>query len=389
VNLGESPALCGAGFFIIHLRKHLTIMDCITDIIGVTNNASIPFYNELSEEMQAAIAVSNSDLFMDALPGGIDLMAIDTQESMEFALQSALDAKTEAQKSLKADLLLAINSRFQPAKIKFNGQVGQRSVSGVLHTSGQYQGQRYRMIEAIAGNIKINAISLCLNGAATFNVYIHKVYAKDMSFVDEPLHTLEITTVAGSWTNATMPEGGITLPMEEDGHPLEYWIFYDRNEAGGLMPKNNNIRCGSCNGRDLTRALNAYMTYKGVAFSDTQRLHNVTADERGHGFSVSMEVGCDTDTVVCREYDKQEAIQQMMAWATRYKAGELWIEYIFKGAQVNRVNLQNREYLWGKRNHFRKEYEDRITAIANNLTLGETNCYTCKEDKIVKGTIYS
>lgn len=363
-------------------------MNCIADIIGVTESTDIPHYNDLSEEMQAAIAVSNSGLYMDALPGGIDLNEIDTQESMEFALQSALNASEEAQKTLKADLLLAINNRFQPAKVKFYGYIGERSVTGVFNTTANFEGHRYRMIEPIAGNVVINQIALCLNGANTFNVYVARCNAKSKA-IEAVLHTLPITTVSGQWSNATMPQGGITLPMEIYGVEQEYYIYYDRTEAGGLMPKNNNIKCGGCTAATVMKSLNAYMTYHGVSFNSLENLSNMKADQQGHGISIQAVVGCDTETVVCREYDKQEAIQQMMAWAARYKAGELWIEYIFKGAQVNRVNLQNREYLWGKRNHFRKEYEERITAIANNLTLGETNCYTCKDDKVIKGTIYS
>lgn len=362
-------------------------MDCLTDIVGVTGNTSIPFYADLSEEMQDAIAVSGSGLYMDALPGGIDLMTVDTQESMEFALQSALDAKEEAEKSLKSDLIVAINNRYQPAKIKFYGLIGERSVSGVLSTTGRYQAHRYRMIEPIAGNVQINQISLCLNGVATFNVYVGRCNVKSKA-IEEIVATVPITTVSGTWTNATLPEGGIAVPMEIYGTEQEIYVFYDRTEAGGLLPKNNTIKC-LCPGDNGKKALNAYMQYNGCVFNDKENLSSAKADQQGHGISVQAVVGCDTNTIVCREYEKQDNIQLMMAWGLRYKAGVLWIEYIFKGGQVNRVNLQNHEYLWGKRNHFQKQYEDRITAIANNLTLGETNCFTCKDDKVIKGTIYS
>jgi hypothetical protein len=365
--------------------------DCLLDIVGVTDSVAIPFYAGLQAQQKTDIALSSSGLFLDTMTGGIDLMGVDDAEYMAAVLDLGLKACKEASKALHDELLLAINNRFHPAKSKYDGFIGRRAVSATSNSTGLLQGQRYRMREAIAGLITINSIGVCVNGAATFNVYIGRCDAKDPAIV-ETLFTFPVTTIPNVFTNVNMASAGgvVKLDMEIKGVPQEYYIYWNRNEAGGLFAKNNDMKCGSCGGKIQSEVLLGFMNYDGVSFSDPANLHGtVKADKLGHGLSVAVVVGCDHTTVICREFEKKDAVKLMMQKAAQYKAGELWIEYILKSAWVNRDGLQNREYMWGKRNHFRAEFDQRITAIANKMELGETNCYVCKDDKVIKGTIYS
>lgn len=365
-------------------------MDCIEGLIGVSNNLELPFYEELNPTMQEAIIASSAGLYLDKLPGGVDLKTVDSLAYMEQLLTSGLEAIKQAETTLKNDLLIALNNRFQAAKPRFSGDIGRKSISATLNSTGDIQGHRYRMFQTIAGNIKIDRIAVCISAAATFNVYVSRCDARSPT-IDELLYTFPVTSVIGNWVNADMSSqpGGITLPMQIEGVEQEYYITWKRSEAGGAFAKNNDIICGTCMKTAANYALENFMHYDGIALNDLDRLLNASADKRGHGLSVSATVGCENNTVLCREFDKKEAISLMMSWANYYKAGELWIEYIFKSGYVSKTNLQNREYLWGKRNHFVKEYNERITAIANGMNIGETNCYVCKEDKGIKATIFS
>lgn len=365
-------------------------MSCITNFVGITNDTTLPFWDQLDADLKAKVAVSTSGLYAAALPGGIDLRTVDDLEYMVDALQKGIEAVAEAEKVLSDDLLEAINNRYQSAKVKFHGEIGRRSVSATFPSSPEYQGQRYRMYEPIAGNIRISGISVNVNGDASFNVYVARCEARDRSII-EVLATLPVNSVANTWTaaNMTSVNGELVLPMEVDGIAQEYYIYWRRSEAGDLMPKNNEIKCGPCSAGKTLAALDEYMYYDGVALADMNNLYNAQVSKKGHGLSVSAIVGCEHESVMCREFEKKENISKMMAHAMRYKVGELWIEYLFKSNFVNRSNMANREYLWGKRNHFRKEFDDRITTIANQMTLGDTNCYSCKEDRAIRGTIFS
>lgn len=381
---------CVPGFLFTFDSKTYYMTDCLLNLVGVTDSESIPFYDDLDAQQQEDIALSTSGHFLDTLTGGIDLMGVDDAEYMKAVLDMGLKACKEASKVLNDELLLAINNRFHPSRTKFNGFIGRRSISATSTSSGNLQGHRYRIPFPIAGLITVSSVGVCVNGVGTFNVYIGRCDAKDPAIV-ETLFTFPVTTVANSWTNVDMASAtnGVKLPMEIDGVPQEYFFYWNRNEAGGLLPKNNDLKCGTCSGKAQSEALAQYMQYNGVSFSDPNNLNAVKADKMGHGLSVMAAVSCDHATVVCREYNKKDAVKLMMQKAAQYKAGELWIEYILKSAWVNRDGLQSREYMWGKRNHFRAEFEQRITAIANTMELGETNCYICKNDTMMKGTIYS
>ena len=362
---------------------------CLEKIIGVTDNQTIPSYADIDAGLKTEIAISSSGLYMDRLTGGIDLMAVDTEDYMTSVLNLAVKARDQASKILNDELLLAINNRFHPAKTKYIGFIGRRSVSSTLSSSGNIQGQRYRMHEPIAGYISISQIGVNVNGSGAFNVYVARCDANSKETL-ELLYTFPVTSIANTWVNANLSSAapGLKLPMEIDGVAQEYYIYWKRDEAGGFYPKDNDIKCGTCGSKNANAALSGFMNYNGISLADINNVKNVSTDNMGHGLSVNAVVSCDHTLVVCREYEKKDAVQLMMNWAALYKAGELWIEYIIQSGFVNRDNMQNREYFWGKRNHFQKEFNERITAIANAMELGETNCYVCKDDTMTKGTIY-
>lgn len=364
--------------------------NCLENIVGVTNSIIIPFYDQLTDQSKEDIALSESGLFLDTLTGGIDLNGVDDAIYQQSVLDMGVKACQEASKILNDELLLAINNRFHPAKTKFNGFIGRRSVSATLQSTPNFQGHRYRMYEPISGLITIKSIGVNVNGVGTFNVYISRCNARDIA-TEEILFTFPVTTTASIFTNVDMTSAGgsVVLDMQIEGVPQEYYIYWMRDESGGLMPKNNDMKCNTCSNQQQEYSLSGFMEFNGVAFTDPANLRNVSADRLGHGLSVAAVVSCDHTTVICREYTKKDAVKLMMDKAAQYKAGELWIEYILKSAWVNRDGLQSREYMWGKRNNFKTEFETRITAIANGMELGETNCYICKKDTMYKGTIYS
>lgn len=365
-------------------------MDCLLNLVGVTDKTDIPFYDTLDVGVQSDMALSTSGLFADRLTGGIDLYAIDDPLYMSSVVKMAIDACKEASRILNDELLIAVNNRFHPSKTKFNGFIGRRTISATSSSVANLQGHRYRCLEPIAGFITINSIGVNVNGNGNFFIYIDRCNSWDHQ-VAENLYKFPIVAVANTWTNADMSSqpNGIKLAMEIEGEPQEYYIYWKRDESGGLYPKNNDMKCYTCGNRQQMMALQQFIMYDGIAFNSTDLLTNVNLDRLGHGLSLAAIVGCDNQTVICREYDKKEAVKLMMQKAAQYKAGELWIEYIQKSGFVNADSMKNREYMWGKRNNFMTQFQQRITAIANAMELGETHCYTCKDDILQKGTIYS
>lgn len=363
-------------------------MECIRKAVGITDSQVLPFYSSLSDDTKEAIAESVSGLYITNLAGGIDLNTITDLKYMNDVLAMALGARDEAERVFNDDLVVAISSRFQSTRPKFHGDIGRTANSKTLNVGKQYIGHRYRAIAPISGSIKIEALRVNVNASATFNVLIGRCDVGETEMTEKALHTIPVTSVAGTWTSITLPDGVITLPLQVEGVAQEYYIYYDRVGAS-VLPKNNEIKCGTCNGGIKIDALGQFIEYHGMEISNLDKVRQISTNRNGYGLCVTAQVACDNKMLLCREYEKKDTINAMSNWALMYKAGELWIEYLMKSNYINKTALQNREYLWGKRNHFRAEYEKRITNIANDMTLGETGCYTCKGNRGAKGTIYS
>lgn len=358
------------------------------NIVGVTNNTALPYIDDVPEQLIEDCAVSNSGLYMDSLPGGIDLTMLDDAQSLEVALNLGLKAAKQASQMLYSELVVAIANRYKAGKPRFNGDIGRRTVSANLTSQARIQGHRYSVDTPIAGEIEITRIAIQLNGSnPDGKIYIGRSEYGEKAML-EVLHELPVTATVGQWASATLPDGGIKLPMQIDGVAQDYYIYWDRNDFPGLLAKNNDIKCGTCGSNNNINALSNYMHYSGFATSSTDKLNNISTDSKGHGISVTAVVGCNTTNVICREYEKKEAVKTVMDRAALYKAGMLWIEYINQSGFLNRFTMMNREYLWGKRNHFEAEFNKRVTVILDNMTLGETGCYECGDKKIIKGTIY-
>ena len=366
-------------------------MACLDGLVGVTKKGlgDLPFYAQLSPTIKSKIIVSASGLYIDKLTGGIDLTTIGDLGTMNAVLKSGLEAIEETPKILQDDLTMALNTRYKSANKPYSGAIGRVFISKVLGTKGNLQGQRLRANNPISGYISITKISIAVNGAETFKIYVGRANTGDEQMA-EVLHEFPVTTATPGFSVADMSsaEGEIKLPMQINGIAQEYWVYWNRTEAGALSPKDNDIKCNCPN--DPINNLLEYLDIKGVGFADINSLKNIPmTDNYGHGLSIQAAVKCDEVMIICQQYENDASIKAALAWAANYKAGELWIEYIFKSNSVERVMIQGREYLWGKRNHFAKEYNDRITWIANNMDVAESNCYECKGNKMFFGAILS
>lgn len=362
-------------------------MSCITGIVGVTANTELPFYADLDAGLKTSIAASTSGLYIDEIPTGIDMMGVDDVEYLTSLLKMGLKAERVAEKSLIDELVLAINSRYIEAKPRFNGDIGRKMTSQTLLSNGNNQGQQWQMKHAYAGSITITRAALNITGSVSCNIYIAACNVGER--YAEVIHTIPVTTVAGNWSNGNLASFGnqIVLPMQVEGVAREYLLFWKRDEAGGAYPKNNDLKCDTCPGATTNKALAGFMTFRGASFTSIENMVNMGNDSYAHGLSITALVQCDSNEVICREFDKNNAVKLMIQKAVQYKAAEMFAEYVMESSYVNRTNLQAREFLWGKRSHNAAEFSKRITAIADTMKLGDTPCYTCQDQRVVIGKI--
>lgn len=357
------------------------MMDCLKEIVGVSASDCECITAGLSTDQKADIKKSTSGLYMDDLPGGIHLKSLDYIEACNDLAIMALRERDNAIRTLEDGLIIALNSEYKKTP-NFFGQIGEMSITETLNTSGRYQGVRYRPVEYGDGLLTINRITLIVDTSATFKVYVYQGYAGGQ--IAEKIKEYSITTTANQYSTIIVEENadpklaGLKLPLSRDSQSLEYFILFDRNEAGGALPKNNGFGCSTCG--PVEKRASHYLESRGVEFNDLSSFTNTNADYYAHGFILDASIKCDNERLFCREYREQDAIAVAMAYAVWYKAGELLIEAVLKSPEVNRYTTMAREYLWGKRNHFRAEYDGRVVFLVNIIDVTASNCYVCKEE---------
>jgi hypothetical protein len=291
----------------------------------------------------------------------------------------AMDSLENGTKFLEDDIVVALNNKYKKARVNFVGQIGRPSFAQSLGITRQFQGLRLRPVAYSDAVATLSRLMLIVNESRTFKIYLHKVpYGSTMG---EEIRSWDVITTANAYFTLLIDEstGGLKLPFVENGVQYEYWFFWDRVEAGGtVQPKDTKIECATC-GKTAGTTLSDFVRVDGVQFDSLAGLNYASYDQYSHGFILDVSIKCDSSQLFCREYNDQEAVAVTMARAVWFKAGELLIEEVIKSPDVNRYTTMAKEYLWGKRNHFRSEYEGRIKYLAEVIDVTASNCYICRE----------
>lgn len=352
------------------------MMQCLTEVVGVTQSDCQCIVANLNTDELAKLRASTSGLYMDDLEGGVHMKAITKIDACKPFMQMAIGARDNAIKRVEDEVVLAIANQYKKDKPNFIGQIGRMSYAGSLGVARNWQGMQITPYQASDGVITLNRLFLVLNGAATVTVKILRVIVG--SVMGEEVASYPVTTTANNFTTVDIGAGPVKLPLVYQGEAVEYYAVYDLSGAPGVQPKDTGINCSTCN--KGIAPFSDYVTVRGVQLNDTNYLNDKITDAFSHGIIMDVEIRCDSEQLICREYKADDAIAIVLAYATWYKAGVLLIEEVLKQPDINRYTMMDKERLWGKRNHYQKQYEERITYLAATINVWDSNCYVCKEN---------
>lgn len=360
-------------------------MKCLENIIGITPTDCGCIVDGLSTEVKAKLKLSTSGLFGDDLEGLPQLRSSMNLEACKSMAQLALDARDEAIRRLEGDLLIGINSLYKKAKNNYLGTIGQLSYAGSLPANKKYQGQRWRANGISDAIIKISRLQIIVSQDIATEVLI--IRALPGSAMGETIYTLPVDADANIYKNVPLPDNlPISLPLTVNGQPAEYYLLYDRGTAN---PKDNKTECLPCQ-KGGQSSIAQYIQVNGAQVESLGELNTVTnGDIYARGLIADVDIRCNNETLVCREYDANDVIALAMSYTVRFKYGELLIEKIMSSGEINRYTTMNREFLWGKRNSYKKEYTDRIAYLASVIDVGASDCYVCKESRMFYSGILS
>lgn len=359
-------------------KKKRNEMKCLSEIIGIINTECGCVTGALTPEELEPLKRSTSGLYLEDLEGGLNMRGVSVLDSCKNFAQMSLFARDGAVKRLEADVLTALSLKYKTGKGAFIGNIGRPSYATTLQTNKRFQYLRMRPAQQSDAVMKVTGLRVIVDRAATLNVRILSVPEGG----NQGTEVFAGSAEAQANTYATIPvptETPLMLPLSVQGQPMEYYVIWDKVAAGGANPKDLKLDC-NCGFKNNPIA--EYMKLEGGEVEDDQMLSTGSKDVYSHGIVLDVDVRCVPGNLICREYDRENAIAVTMAYATMYKAGELLIESVMSSNEINRYTMMNREYLWGKRNHFRKEYETRIQYLASTIDVSSSDCYICREDRM-------
>lgn len=349
------------------------MLDCFKNMIGVTTSECQCIITGLTTAQREELADSKSGLYLDNLEGGIHMKVLKNVDACKSMYDMTTTARDEAIQMLEDDLVVALSTHYKQDKKGFAGHIGRPMYAQNLNVAGG-QGIKISPVAFMDAFITIDQIQIIVNQTANINLKLYKRLGGN-GFLEE-MESWDISAIGNAYTSATLSEP-LKLPIREGENIIEYYFHYV--PPTGVFPKdtvNANTSCSSCGGRP---AYEQYVKVQGVKMADINNPFSISTDSFSHGLIISTSIQCDEGLLFCREYADNKAVKNVMNYAARYKAGELLIEDVLKQPDINRYTTMDKERLWGKRNHFRKEYETRILWLANKIDVSSSNCYVCDQ----------
>lgn len=354
-------------------------MECLTGLIGITNNDCPCVTAGLNPEDVVKIKTSVSGLYLDgSLEGGISLQDIKILENCGEYFKFAKKAIDNAIVKFRDDLTVILAEKYKSKRPTFKGDLGRGTYASNLDVSQNYQFMK--IIPVSSGSyatLTIKKARLVTNYNGQITVYLIK--SLDDVNTGEIIGQYSVNSVANSPSLLDLEP--MNLPLSENGYTLNYYFVWQRPD-GTAKPKDNKVSCG-CSGGD------AYQDYVELKGGETNSLTSlVPTTKYAHGFIIDAELSCNVGGIVCKDFDPKNEIAITTAWALLYKAGELLIGYVLSSGEISRFTMMNRDYLYGCRNSYKKNYEVRMAYLKAEMDVTQTDCFICKDVKMSVGNVF-
>ncbi|MGG5486259.1 hypothetical protein [Gaetbulibacter sp. PBL-D1] len=316
-------------------------------------------------EVDEALTKSTQGLWLDELEG-IDMEVIKNALKCGEELSDNFEKiYNNAINFLESELQVEISNHYQQKHKAYVGRIGERKFSQTLATS-TYSGLKLDTKHIEGASIIVKKVMLYFANTGTLTLEVYKNGEK----LDDD-YEITIDAVGGVVHELESP---LILPIVENGEKNEYMFVY---ETGSLQPYNTKTSCG-CSGVESVRK--KYITPVGVKGATIEGLDNVS--NYSFGLSLDVVISCSIDSLIC-DFLVDSVFERRFAMALWYKMGVLTIEDLFASRDINFDTFSDREYLYGRKRKFEKNFSSLVMWLAENSTIHNSNCFVCNTQKKV------
>ncbi|WP_437918583.1 hypothetical protein [Sphingobacterium sp. LRF_L2] len=348
-------------------------MECLDNIIGISRTECECLAADISADDQVSI----SGIYLDEVEGGLKMTALEKIDCQTF-----VDKAKQAIKRAKDMFIEQIIAAYQTTDSRkayedFSGRIGKTAHLKTLTGLKQFAGLKLALNPIRGAKLVIKQIGLIISREQDVEVSILKFTDDSAELVD----TITIPTIANMRSVYSFDKA-LELPFtSSSGEAHEYFVVYNTITHGN--PRDNKA---GCNCGRMDRILRSYLKAEGVSSSDIEALPLAKGSDNANGFFLDAEIACVTKSMVCNILKLDDS--NTVAHAIAYKSQELLIEDLLSSPNINRFTMMSKEHLYGTRNHFRKEFEDRIVWLSQTKPLAQvSDCIVCHDNRIMKTLI--
>lgn len=359
---------------------------CYENIIGLSQTDC-----ECSEDNRPIdYNVSKSGLYLD------ELQPIGTMGNFENCQGGGIWAKmqqsiSEAVKIFKTDMKALVLGNHELRRQPFKGTIGEASAKEALTSDKDYTFCHIMCNPIRSGVLRIKNIGTVFTATGTVTAYLY-------DNLNQLITTLTLNTTANQHRLNTVD---IELPMLPGYvNQVEYFLVIAYN--GANRPKLNPLPCG-CGGRSPYWRYEKPMYNEAQAWTgrngwgnwimlgsgqtdslvfDRENREILTTGSHMNGITLEVEIGCKLDETFCLEnFDfATDPLAMSTAFAIYYGAAMKLADKMLRDPAITRQNTMNRDELYDQKKEWAGSYNEMVRYIAQNVNLGNSDCYTCKND---------
>lgn len=356
-------------------------MECLQNTVGISKMDCICLTDGLTPEQIEAAKKSTSGLYLDtSLSGGIKLADVKYLDMCGEYFRLAKESIEAAERDFYDDITVSLLSKYKAIKPKFIGEIGRLQYAGFINIDAPLQYVRIEPIDGGGGILQIDTLRLNINASKAVNIKIVAVF--DGLTYGTTVYETTVNSISNRWVDVPMNDI-ITLPLLINGKKMIYYVVWEKTGTENAV--DNSTSCG-CSGGD---GYSSFISVTGGAASDYNNLVKNEGDKFAKGLSIGAQLYCDSSGIVCDLYNTNDMFKLVAPKAILFKAGANLINNVLKSSEISRLTMMNRETMWGTRNNFIKEYENRVSYLGIEIDMPVNGCFSCSNNNMWVGNIYS
>jgi len=366
---------------------------CIQNSIGLANCAC-PCVAQSGPE---GWSESPSGLFVADLPGLGMLEGWASCEGPDNPWALLADARRQAAVQFCSDIATKLADNKAIVRRNYTGWVGEQTANRTVTLSKNYAGARVQLAPVEQGRVTLDKIGGVFSASGTVEVTIYNADGDDLA-------TVEITTTANRFSEATL-EDALLLPTQDRfGNPAQYFLTYTaadspaplaiRASCGCGISVDTSFRLSRPYPKNITRPGAAWVSWAMVGGFQADTLdfpalaQEETATSEVNGLALHLITECDTTKAICSgQYDASDPVNRVGAHALLYLTGKIIADKLRLTVSAQRSMVVNRQELTELAKDWLTEYYTRIEWLGANAKADGGGCLECRKTITVNGIL--